>query len=418
MKNLIYSILILSLLIPFGCRKEPPLQDIDGHWRAVWLSQGGEIPCDFIFKTSENGELRGEVHNAEEVIPFSRIERSGPHINLFIDIYECLISADIAEDGRSMTGNWSKKVGGTPVGLPFDAFRGDLDRFPVEKYPTLEGTAPIQDVSGTWKYVWDGGSPDEYMVMTFRQTGDRVTASVRSVFGDWRWLEGIYRNGRLRLSMFNGTWVSLLSAEMDRDGTLRGICVKRADAPRAWHAVREDVDLPDPFAIARLNNREGLFRFEYPLADSPETRISQNDPRFQGRPLVVAFTSSGCPNGHDNAALLSKMYRDYHQNGLEMLFVNYEFDDDLSIIQTRVRRFRDAFDLPIPIAYSLAKNKAAAGEELPDLERFVAHPTTFFLNREGRVAAIHTGMDGPATGGFYVKLEQKYRKIIESLLRP
>jgi len=414
-----FAIVSLAVLffLPFGCARSDDTPDINGHWRAVWISQGGEVPSDFVFRTGEDGLLQGEVHNGDEVIPFTRIESSGRHINLYLDGFESLISADIAPDGGSMIGNWSKRVG-APVGLPFQAVKGDLARFPLDRYPPLEGTAPIQDITGSWKYLWKGGSPDDFMVMTCRQEGDRVTASVRSPIGDWRWLEGIYRNGRLRLSLFNGTWVFLLSAEMDASGTLHGTWVKSANMPYEWSATREDVTLTDPFTISRLTNDEGVFRFSFPLAETPEVRVSQDDPRFKGRPLVVAFTTTGCPNGHDNAALISKLYKDYHERGLQVLFVNYEFVDELDLIQTRVERFRRLYDLPFPIAFSLAKNKAEAGRELPDLERFIAHPTTFILDAAGRVAAIHTGMDGPGTGEHYVRLEQRYRSIIESLLKP
>jgi len=417
MKPFVTLSLAVLVFLSFGCSQNGDVPNIDGHWRAVWISQGGEVPSDFVFKTTEDGRLEGEVHNSVEVIPFSRIERIGSHINLYIDGFESLISADISPDGQSMIGNWSKRVG-APVGLPFQALKGDLERFPIDMYPPLKGEAPIQDISGSWKYIWEGGSPDDYMVMTCRQEGDKVTASVRSPIGDWRWMEGIYRNGRLRLSLFNGTWVFLLSAEMDAGGTLHGTWVKSANMPYKWSATREEVTLTDPFTLSKLTNDEGIFRFSFPLADSPEVKVSHDDPRFEGRPLVVAFTTTGCPNGHDNAALISKLYKDYHDRGLEVLFINYEFVDELNLIQTRVKRFREMYDLPFPIAYSLAKNKAEAGKELPDLERFIAHPTTFFLDANGRMSAIHTGMDGPGTGEHHVKLEQRYRSIIESLLKP
>jgi len=417
MKKLPFLFLSFLLLLPIGCSQKEGVPVIDGHWRAVWISQGGEVPSEFVFRTTENGSLEGEVHNATEVIKFSRIERNGKHINLYIDSFESLISVDISEDGQNMTGNWSKQVG-APVGLPFKASKGDLDRFPKDKYLPLAEEAPIQDISGTWKYIWEDGSPEDYLVMTCKQEGEKVTASIRSPIGDWRWLDGVYRNGRLWLSLFNGTWVFLVSAEMDQNGVLHGSWVKSANMPYKWYATREEVTLTDPFTISKLNNDKGIFRFKFPLVESPEVMVSNNDPAFKGGPLVMALTTTGCPNGHDNAVLLSKMYKDYHKKGLHMLFVNYEFVDDLNLIQTRVKRFRELYDLPFSIAYSLAKNKAEAGKELRDLESFIAYPTTIFFNADGKVVAIHTGMDGPGTGEHYIRLEQRYRSIIESLLKP
>lgn len=406
--------LCVALLLLFSCfgTKEASL---DGHWRAVWMSQAGEVPGDFFFETAEDGTLKGEIHNAAEVLKFSRIEKEGNHINLYNDRFESLISADIAEDRLSMSGKWSKQVG-LPVEMPFQAFKGDMDRFPVDKYPPLEGTAPIQDISGTWKYIWEEYDPEGYLVMTISQEGERVTASVRSAIGDWRWLEGIYRNGRLELSLFNGTWVFLISAKMDENGTFHGIWVKSSNPPNKWYATKEDIDLPDTFKLSRITSEDGSFRFEFPSADDPETMISNEDPRFKVKPYVLALTTTGCPNGHDNAELLSKLYKDYKDKGLHMLFINYEMTKDLDLTLTRIKRFRKLFDLPFPIAYSMAMNKKECGDELPDLERFIAWPTTLFIGTDGKVKAVHTGMSGPGTGKHYLRLEERYRAAIESLL--
>jgi hypothetical protein len=131
----------------------------------------------------------------------------------------------------------------------------------------------------------------------------------------------------------------------------------------------------------------------------------------------VALTTTGCPNGHDNAALLSKLYKDYHNQGLNMVFVNDEMTKDVDLTIARIKRFRKLYDLPFPIAYSLAMDKDAMSAELPDLKEFLAWPTTVFYGTDGRVAAIHTGMEGPATGPYYARLENRYRRIIESLLK-
>ncbi len=403
------------LILAWGCGGEKEA-GLDGHWRATWTSQAGEVPVDMVFKTTAAGELEGEIHNAAEVIKFSGIEKKGKHLDLFIEAFESLMSVDIAENGRSMSGKWAKQVG-AGVGMPFKAIKTDEERFPLDKYPPAEGEAPIKDISGTWRWDWEGGDPDGYLVASFKQDGEKVTASVRSSIGDWRWLEGVYRNGRLWLSLFNGTWVFLVRAEMDAGGKLNGIWVKSSNEPIKWTAVKQDIDLPDVFTLTELTNDKNLLRFSYPSSDDPGKMISNSDPEFQGKPLVVALTTTGCPNGHDNAALLSKLYKEYHPKGLNMVFVNDEMTKNVELTIARIKRFRRLYDLPFPIAYSLAMNKKEMTAELPDLKRYVAWPTTVFYGPDGKVAAIHTGMEGPGTGPFYIRLENRYREIIESLLQ-
>jgi hypothetical protein len=410
------SMLCLFLFLTLIWRCEGKDAVYDGHWRATWTSQAGEVPVDVYFKSTAGGELKGEVHNATEVIKFSRIEKKGSHLDLYIDGFESLISVDIAENGRSMSGRWSKQVG-MPVGMVFQAIKTDEERFPVGKYPPPEGEAPIKNITGTWRWDFEGASPEDYLVADFRQNGEKVTASVRSTIGDWRWLDGVYRNGHLWLSLFNGTWVFLVKAEMDAAGRIHGVWVKSSNEPVKWIAVKQEIDLPDVFSLTTLTNNQGLLRFSYPSSDDLGKRISNSDPEFQGKPLVVALTTTGCPNGHDNAALLSKLYKDYHNQGLNMVFVNDEMTKDVDLTIARIKRFRKLYDLPFPIAYSLAMDKDAMSAELPDLKKFLAWPTTVFYGPDGRVTAIHTGMEGPATGPYYARLENRYRRIIESLLK-
>jgi len=104
-----FSISLIFILI-FACTSEKQAT-LAGHWRAVWTSSGGEIPADMYINTNEEGLLEAEVHNDKEIVKFSRVQKTGNHIDFFIDRFECHISADLSADGKSMSGEWSKQVG-------------------------------------------------------------------------------------------------------------------------------------------------------------------------------------------------------------------------------------------------------------------------------------------------------------------
>jgi hypothetical protein len=386
-----------------------------GHWRASWASSGGEIPVDLYLKANSAGGLEAEVRNDTEVVHFSRVERSGNRIDLFIDRYESAINAVLGEDGKTMSGRWSKQTG-TPNQMKFSAIRGDLDRFPMETYPGLSNKVPFNDVSGTWKLRFEGDSYDS--VGLFRQQGERLTGTIRAIDGDFRYLEGVYRNGLLLLSSFNGTWVFLFRAEMDSQGTLHGFWARGPREPVKWTATREKPDCPDSFSVTQLSNSEGRLRFRYPSADDPQRYVSNGDPEFQGKPLLAAFLLSGCPNSHDSGSLLSQLYKDYHPRGLNMVLIFCELTKDLSQIQARVRRFTKEHELSSPALFSTAMSKKEIGEEIPDFGAFHAWPTVVFYNALGKVDGIQTGIDGPATGEYYSRLVQEYRNRIEKLLSP
>ena len=386
---------------------------LDGHWRAVWMSSGGEIPADLFIKTNPSGQLETEVHNGPEVIKFSRVQKTGNHLDFFIDHFECQISADLAQDGQSMKGNWSKQTG-TPNQMPFYAEKGDLERFPKDKYPASTNKAAIQDASGTWRFRFDADDYDS--VCLFEQKGEKLTGTIRAIDGDFRWLEGVYRNGLLALSSFNGSWVFIFKATLDEKGVLQGIWARGPRPPVKWTAVKEEASLPDLFSLTKLSNTDGLFRFKFPLAEDPKRLISNSDPEFRGKPFLVILSTTGCPNTHHLAVLLSELYKDYHPRGLNMVGIFYELTSDIGKIQSRIKRFKEEYDLPFPFLYSLTINKEDVVKEISDFKNFLAWPTVVFIGRNGKVAAIHTGIDGPATGKYYDELVRNFRQKIEGLL--
>ena len=391
-------------------KKQPTL---DGHWRALWTSSGGEIPADLYIKTNEEGELEAEVHNDTEIVKFSRVQKTGDHIDFFIDRFECQISAVLSEDGESMSGEWSKQVG-TPNQMPFLAVKGDLERFPKDKYHPPINEALMKDIAGTWRLRFEGDTYDS--VGLFRQEGERVTGTIRAIDGDFRWLEGVYRNGLLLLSSFNGTWVFLFKAEIDDQGILHGYWARGTKKPINWTAIKEEPSYPDTFKLTELANQQGLLSFKYPTAENPQEFVSDSDPQFKDKPLLAAFYLTGCPNCHDSAALLSQIYKEYHSRGLNMVFIYYELTKDVEKIQARVRRFQKEHDLPSPALFSLAMSKKEIVEEIPDFKSFLAWPTVVFYRSDGKVDCIHTGIDGPATGEYHTKLVKEYRNRIEKLL--
>jgi dipeptidyl aminopeptidase/acylaminoacyl peptidase len=394
-------------------QKEAASGLLDGHWRAVWTSSGGEIPVDLFLWTRADGRLEAEAHNGPEVIPFSRVERKGLHIELAIDDYESLISADLAANGNSMKGYWKKSTGG-PNAMPFFAERGDAERFPKTLYPGPDKKTQIESAGGTWRLRFEGDDYDS--VCLFEQKGDRVTGTIRAVDGDFRWLEGVYRNGLLLLSSFNGSWVFLFRGELDDQGTMHGYWARGPREPVKWTAVKEDADLPDAFAVTRLSNSEGRFRFGYPSVDDPKSRLSPSDPSFSGKPLLIFFGTTGCPNSHQMGALISELYEEYHPRGLNMLGVFYELTQDVPLSRSRIQRFQKVYKLPFPFAYSLAMSKEEIGREIPDFQKFLAWPTVVFVGADGKAAAIATGIDGPATGTHYQRMRDEFCRRIERLL--
>ena len=53
---------------------------------------------------------------------------------------------------------------------------------------------------------------------------------------------------------------------------------------------------------------------------------------------------------------------------------------------------------------------------MPELENFVAFPTTIFLDKNHNVRMVHTGFNGPATGEKYVAFKKEFESFVGELL--
>jgi thiol-disulfide isomerase/thioredoxin len=158
----------------------------------------------------------------------------------------------------------------------------------------------------------------------------------------------------------------------------------------------------------------GPFRFAFP--DLTGKVVTEQDPRFKGKVVLVDVFGTWCPTCHDAAPALVHLYRKYHERGLAIVGLAYEVSGDSAVDGRQLRRYREKYDLPFPILLAGINDTEAAAATLPQLRGFTAFPTTIFLGRDGRVRRINAGFYGPATGAQHEKLIADYEREIERLL--
>jgi thiol-disulfide isomerase/thioredoxin len=189
-----------------------------------------------------------------------------------------------------------------------------------------------------------------------------------------------------------------------------------------WTARRmrddEPTPLPDPYTQVGLTNDEGRFHFSFPDLDG--NQVSIEDPRFDGKVVLVDIFGSWCPNCNDSAPVLADLDRRYRSQGLEVVGLAFEMRDDAERNRELVRRFaqRHGVEFPLLLAGS-STDKALAGQTLTDLTSVLSYPTKIFIDRAGRVRSIHSGFAGPGTGAYYDKLVRELdSKVVELLAEP
>jgi thiol-disulfide isomerase/thioredoxin len=153
------------------------------------------------------------------------------------------------------------------------------------------------------------------------------------------------------------------------------------------------------------------FHFRFP--DLNGRMVSDADPRFRGKVVIVSIGGSWCPNCRDEAPFLESLYRKYHSRGLEIVLLSFEEAEQLSN-PARLRAFIQQYGIEYPVL--LAGETGELNAKLPQAVNLNAWPTTFFLGRDGRARSVHAGYAAAASGEFHDKLKEDVTALLERLL--
>ncbi|HJS48528.1 MAG TPA: TlpA disulfide reductase family protein [Gemmatimonadales bacterium] len=370
-----------------------------GPWRGALDLAGGPLPFQLEVAASGAG-LSGRLCNASACGAVG-VRAAGDSVTIDIPDFDARLVA--AWRGDSLAGEYRNVGNRGPRTIPFRAERG---RWPPEP--------PGAHLAGSWD-AWFEAAPGRRSPRVIRawraEEGGEGTVIGNS--GDSGLFLAQARGDSLILARFDGSFVYLVTARLDGD-TLRG----------TWHAgLRSQT----PFTAVRTTGRPHLrvpteitradtapFRFAFP--DLEGRIVTQDDPRFRGKVLLVDVFGTWCPTCHDAAPVLVGFDRDYRARGLAIVGLAYEVTGDSAVDNRQLRRYREKFGIEFPLLRAGLNDTELTAATLPQLANFTAYPTTLFLDRRGRVRRVQAGFYGPATGAQHERLVAEFRAEIERLL--
>ena len=397
-----------------------------GPWRGVLATQGQEIPFLFEVKT-EAGQpvvyLINKGLNGEERLRCDDIKSAGDSITIRLHAFDAALVVR-ADGADKLQGIWVKYDSKTPYRVPLTAMAGAQELFTAAKSAEKPGS-----FGGTWRATFRSESGESYpATAVFTQTGSRLTGTFLTTTGDYRYLNGQVSGQEMRLSTFDGSHAFLFKAQNGppepvditkeyAPNTLFGDFYSGKSGHETWTAVPDPkAKLPDADTLVYLRKGESQLSFKFPNVIEGGS-ISPTDPKYRGKVVVLQILGSWCPNCMDETHFLAPWYEKNKARGVEVIGLGYERSPDYKVSAAKLRNMRERFKIGYDVAFAGISNKDSVARSLPQLAKFLAFPTTIFLDKKGNVRKIHTGFSGPGTGKYYQEELAGFNREVDKLLK-
>ena len=403
-----YFLLSAFLLINLSSRAQSKLDN--GIWHcSLQLTQTANLPFE-LSVTDSAGIKKLFIINGEEKIPVQSYREQGDSIFIVPSVFQTEIKAKFIEDDMGSKYLEGIFIDYARVGnyiIPFRAYNNTGIESPV----SLEKKFSF---NGKWECHFSPGTADSSVAIgIFNHSQNKSSGTFLTTTGDYRFLAGEANSKVLILSAFDGAHLFLFEAWMQLDSTIKGTFYSGKHHKEEWTAKRNNnFELPASDKLTFLKDGWKSLQFSFPDADS--NLVSLTDEKFYHKVVLVQISGSWCPNCMDETRVLIPLYKKYTDQGLEIIMLNFERKDDWSFVQKTLKHEKEVFQIPYPILFAGLTSKSS--ESLPMLNKISGYPTLIFIDREGIVRKIETGINGPATGDLYEKWKDDLESYVKKLL--
>ena len=351
-------------------------------------------------------------------VPFRMEVRAEPARVCFFEGSEPVCSTSAKVEAGKLSAQWdflNTKIELTAAGESLAGGYGSLRGSRVSEVHAIRQRAapppsePPAQIGGRWE-IHSNERPNISWQLLLEQSGSDIKGTILRVDGDTGLLTGRVDGKSFTMSHFAGDRPTLVEGKLLPDGTLdltigknRGYAL-RPDAARSRGLQPPE----DPETYAGARDPKEVFRFRAP--DLSGRTFTEE--YFAGRPYIVSITGSWCPNCRDEAPFLADVYRQYGPQGLGIIGLCFENQDDPTYQALRAFVRKYGISYPMVIAGDPGKLK----DVVPQVENAGAFPTTIFIGSDGRIRLVHTGFPSAASGPERTWAEKEFRATIETLL--
>ena len=417
-KGLLCLITALLLTLPLFAQKTLAPT---GIWGGTIQSRAGIVHFQIDLRAQPGGALQATLINGTDRQPFSSAEWQNGTLTLRMNYYDGVLTLHTVATG--MEGEYSRLTSKGMVHIPVS--------LAPHHEPTVGDPWTGPSLTGDWIFTWPGEHGAEKTTRaSFQQQKNMngpaqvaVTGTIQPVSGDTGLLHGIVSSSpdskaHFHLSRFDGIHVLAIDGDFQADGSLKGEQggIKGLDPFTAVRAT--DTKTADPNALAETltHVKDPSEPFRFSGLDSAGKTLNQDSPEFKGKPLIVDIFGTWCPNCHDEAPVLEKLYQKYRDQGLVIVGLGYEYVDDTERNLRQFAIYREKFGITFPLLLAGTTDPGQIAKTLPQLVGFGAYPTSIFIDRNGHVKAILAGFTGPSTGEKYQEVQQRMDELVREIV--
>jgi len=403
----IYWFLTVLVFGLFSCQKEDNSNiTLEGIWHAELELDPDVLP--FGLELIQSGEKWSAILiNAEERLEIEDIIVREDSVLISLGIFDSDIKAKILSPTQ-LEGIYVRNYAKDYV-MPFSAEKGEQQRFVTDSEPNT-------DFSGKWKTIFQDESGKTYdAIAVLEQQGANIKGTFLTALGDYRFLEGNVSGDTFYLSAFDGSHAFFFQGEVLEDGSLQGRFRSGPRYKETFIAIRdEEFELPDAGSLTYL--KEGFETLDFTFPDTEGKMVSIQDEQFKNKVVLVQLFGTWCPNCMDETKFLAPWYEQNKDRGVEIIGLAFESKPEFDYASNRVKKAAERLGANYTFLIAGESNKEKASQALPALNRVVAFPTLIYIDRQGKVRHIHTGFNGPGTGGLYDRWIEEHESLVNGLL--
>lgn len=395
-KNLFYSILLFLLL---GCT-EKASEKIPKYWAGqLHLSEKIKLPVRFELSLNSKDSLLVLINNTER-LAYSIKPTSTDSLSVWLEPYNSeLVFVASASAVTGVWKNWVKenyKVDFTAIpSIEYDGVKNRMDHKFQLTFGDEESAYPA--------------------VLELTNDDDKIGATIKTETGDYRYLFGEQIGDSLWFGCFDGAHAFLFTAQIKADSLVNGIFYSGNHFRDSWSGqIDPHFKLTDPTALTKAISDSG---FRFSLKTTNNTTFNENDKSLKNKVVCIQIMGTWCPNCKDETQFLKELRKNYSENDLAILAASFEYEKDTLEALSRIKTYSKAMEMNYPIFYGGSTNKRKVTDVFPDLDRVISYPTLIILDKNGRVAQVHTGFNGPATDE-YKEFKKSTYQLIDSLALP